>query len=431
METIAWREFLRRSEEFHYVEFFGEPVVLHCHHFNLFLDQTVEDPPYIPGRRILFQNAYEASWCLLSRVQDTLGIPTPEARLQAFLDLFRFLGQGNITLRERKGEEARFEGVTHYSTGWVAKYRGRARRDRGVDYFARGFLAAAWDVAHEHAPGHSHAEEEATPVLGDARVEIRIFPAGTPWNPRPCVGLGAWKDLQHPTAPEGVPPPDGLDLEGFTRHLIALADALEGDAQRGLMEGFRVYITRHLARYYAGISADFYLAILDQRRDMAPVAAQLLEESGHVCVFNTFGNLLLDPEIRRAAGGLPEPEHFVFASTAVARALGFGDWRVVSFSPGEEVSVATTQEYEGCVFSRWPRGKEIPLFFMPGAVAASMNLAYVGQVHRGVDLSQAFYDRLMLGQMGPLFHARQDQICHRGEPYTRVSASRDPASSGT
>jgi len=417
-----WREFLVRRPDLHFTTLFGEPVVLHCHHFNLFLDQTVEDPPYIPGRRILFQNAYEASLCLLQKVKRTLSPSTPEEALEMFLELFAYLGQGKLRIRTPIGREGgELEGIAHYGYGWVRKYGGRLRRERGVDHFARGYVAAAVDVAMDLEPGSTAVEEIESPVTGGTSLVLRVQRREAPLPLRPCSEVSL--DFS-PTAEPGPPAP--FDAEEFTGRLSEIADGLAGD-ERGLIEGFNVLITRHLARYYAGISADMYLAIQKTHREMVSVAQELLEESGHVCVFNTFGNLLSDPGVKAMAGGLPTPEDYVFATPSVARALGFGDWRVKALEPGVSLQMAASHEYEGLIFENHPERDLLPIFFMPGATAAAMNLAYVGKIHTGPTLTQKFYDALMLGKMGPLFGSSMEKLRHRGDSWTETGARKIPA----
>ncbi|MCF6192339.1 MAG: hypothetical protein L3J76_04310 [Candidatus Hydrothermae bacterium] len=418
-----WHEHLQRNTELSFTTFFGEPVVLHCHHFNLFLDQTVEDPPYVPGRRILFKNAYEASYCLLKEVRTTLQTGDPEHSMRLFLDLIKFLGLGTFELvGPLKPDRGSIRGMGRYSRGWMDKYGGNIRRDRGVEYFLRGFLAAAVDVAFDLDPGYTRVRELRSPLFGDSYVELEIQPPDEhPLPLRPCIGLGDWENLrQRQVPPSGTAPP--FDVGTFARDLSHIADQLHGD-ERGLMEAYQVYITRHLVRYYNGISADFYL-YFEHNRDLVNVAEDLLQESGHVCVFHTFGNMLADPEIRLLAGGLPTPEHYIFATAAIGRALGFGDWEVARLEPGRMLDLQTSQEYEGCHFRALQNTRDLPLFFMPGAAAAAMNLAYLSGVPQGEPLTHEAYNRLMLGEQGDPFHGKTIRGCHRGDPYTLVRAER-------
>ena len=411
---INWRDFLERKEDQAFVLFFGEPVVLHCHHFNLFLEQTIEDPPYVPGRKILLQNAYESSHCLLQKVAAQLTGLTPEKKLDQFLDLLGFLGHGRL---QPEGafhpDGGTLRGVTHSSIAWKEKYGQSLQRKRGVDYFVRGFLTAAIEIAYEMEPGSIRVEEVQSPVLGD---EVSVFASHTvrgELHLRPCTTASL--PLPESETYKDEPPP--FDLDRFTRELSAIADAMEGD-DRGLIHTHQVYVTRHLARYYAGIQADFYSFFLNHQRDLLSPVQELLLESAHVCVFHTFGNLLMDPEIQALADGLSSPEAYVFAATGVARALGFGQWSVGTLTPGELLTLRAPSEYEGLFFQVLPEGSSLPLFFMPGAAAAIMNLVYVARVHENASLTYASYTEMMLGNHGEIFKGETVRARHRGDPWT-------------
>jgi hypothetical protein len=198
---------------------------------------------------------------------------------------------------------------------------------------------------------------------------------------------------------------------------------MEGD-ERGLIQTHQVYVTRHLARYYAGIQADFYTFFLEHQRDLLPPAEALLLESAHVCVFHTFGNLLMDPEIQALAQGLTTPEAYVFAASGVARALGFGNWSVGSLVPDQMLTLQAPSDYESLFFQVLPRGTSLPLFFMPGAAAAIMNLVYVARIHEHPHLSYTSYAEMMLGNHGEIFHGETVHAVHRGDPWSECRGIR-------
>lgn len=89
-------EHLRIDRPRKLVAFFDEPVIFHCHHYNLFLQQTIEDPDWIDGVSILQTSAQEIFYSLLANAFNTLGVQTPAERLATAAQIFSFLGFGRL-----------------------------------------------------------------------------------------------------------------------------------------------------------------------------------------------------------------------------------------------------------------------------------------------------------------------------------------------
>src|SRR5690606_13157673 len=72
-----------------------EPVVYHCHHFYLFLDQTIDDGlGAADGTLLRTEAAAEFSYRLLKNLCERTNADTPPERLQLARELFRQLGHG-------------------------------------------------------------------------------------------------------------------------------------------------------------------------------------------------------------------------------------------------------------------------------------------------------------------------------------------------
>src|SRR5690554_1387554 len=75
------------------------PVCGHCHHYNLFIDKTVNDALGLAaGAKLRTETAREFFWALLNRAVLDLDIADPAARLQLAEDLFRTWGHGRLEL---------------------------------------------------------------------------------------------------------------------------------------------------------------------------------------------------------------------------------------------------------------------------------------------------------------------------------------------
>jgi hypothetical protein len=146
---------------------YGQQMVFHCHHYNTFLQQTIEDPEYIDGPGILTEAAREvAAEQLQQYLQEHAGVATPAERLAVAAEFFRLCGFGTLDFsRYLAGEKTVVAPHSHYAEGWLVKM---GQRDKPCCFFAAGFVAGALDVAHDRPAGHHRVSETACKaVAGD------------------------------------------------------------------------------------------------------------------------------------------------------------------------------------------------------------------------------------------------------------------------
>ena len=140
----------------------GEPMILHCHHYNCFLQRSIQDAEYIDSPPILVGAAAEVVFAqltdLLSRTPD---IAARKATVEA---LYRACGLGLIDLSALtdRGGEVRTRS-THYSIGWMEKF-GRSRAP--VAFFSTGFLAGALAAIYGLSPSDVQARQTACRSTG-------------------------------------------------------------------------------------------------------------------------------------------------------------------------------------------------------------------------------------------------------------------------
>ncbi len=402
----------------------SNPVVYHCHHFNLFLDQTVDDF-YDPERGTRIRTAMARSACetLLQSLYRSLEKQhthlLPPKRIELAQNLFKDFGHGRLFIYGDE-EGGKVEGeYLHYGFAWREKYGRQVERRHPADAFAGGFAAAALQTAYEAK--HPYAAKETD-----------------------CIATGATKCKFELTKTErsevDIHIPDVTTMEPFLTSFSPMAGAEEerirqieaglrgflagvrGD-QRGLVEAFGVFVTRHSANYYNGIS---YRMLADLTRTapfLKESAEELLRESGHVCVFNTFGGILYSPEweanFGRIEGGLNE---VVSSCMAIARALGFGHWTIAELSENHLVVRAFT-EYESpfCLANDWaPRSGNC--YFLQGAALAIMRLYDAIDWQEKPALDQRLYLKLFKSEHP--WKVTQTKSLANGDPYSEVIVSR-------
>lgn len=396
----------------------GEAMVLHCHHYNCFLQRSIQDAEYIDSAPILVGAAAEMAFAqlanLLSRTPD---VAARKATVEA---LYRACGLGLIDLSglTERGGEMRTRS-THYSIGWNEKF-GPSRTP--VAFFSTGFLAGALaaiyglppaDVQARQTACRSTGAEEDVFVLGRGPANFTIFP---PRQEPVLIPVG--NDSEPATA---------VDREAVTRAVAAMPLPVNAE---GLIPAFGVYITRLSSDYYNRISFAF-------EREMIAVAgpqgveaaANLFIEAGHVCAFFTMGGIMTSPEWDALVlPMLKTREDWVHGIVACWNACGYGLCKVIELSP-TRLTVRLYNDYESVGYRRiYGTADRGICYLMTGGFAGIMNLIYLGNIHEKPDLTQQFYDRLFKG--GPAFQGRMTACQAMGDPYTEIRAELAEATAG-
>ncbi|MFK7992096.1 MAG: hypothetical protein AB8I08_39120 [Sandaracinaceae bacterium] len=350
----------------------GAPYVFHCHHYNLFHDQTVDDIlGDDAGRKLRTDASRSAFHQVLRGLCEAEGCRTPAETIQLAQATFAAMGHGRLTLDvTREGGTAR--GVhTHYGYTWGEKYGSFVNRREPADAVAAGFAAATTEVAFGLPSGSMQVLETQCVAKRDPACTFEIRPAVVQPLP-PSVSredfarlLGASEGGEHEER-----------VQDITGKLQAFLAGVSGD-ERGLVQAFGVFVTMHLANYY---NETAFSAVREVEKSMpaaVPTAEALLREAGHVCVFNTVGGILRSPEWEAVAGPLRnDPTEIVVGCTAIARGLGFGRWTIKEFQPGERLVVSATSTYAAPFYrARFGLSDKPRSYFLEGAVLAFMVLA--------------------------------------------------------
>jgi hypothetical protein len=388
----------------------GEPMILHCHHYNCFLQRSIQDAEYIDSAPILIGAAADVAFAqltdLLSRTADIAG------RKATVEGLYRGCGLGLIDLGglSDRGGEVRTRS-TQYSIGWMEKF-GRSRSP--VAFFSSGFLAGALaaiyrlplsDVEARQTACRSTGADEDVFVLGRGPANFTIFP------PRQSPVLNpVGNDAEPATA---------VDRAAITHAVAGMPLPVSAE---GLIAVFGLYLTRMCADYYNRISFAFEQEMTKAAgRQGVEVSAGLFTEAGHVCAFNTMGGIMTSPEWDALAGPmLKTREDWFHAIMAWFNGGGYGTNKVIDVSP-TQATVRYYNEYESVGYRRMYGVADHGIsYVMTGGLAGIMNLIYLGDIHTKPDLTPQFYDRLFKG--GRAFQGRMTACQAMGDPYTEIRA---------
>lgn len=393
------------------------PFVYHCHHYNLFHDQTIDDIVGDEEGAELRREAAHGAWrTLLLRTTAAQGAETAAERIQLAQELFAAMGHGRIEL-DVSPKGGRAEGrYLHYGFTWAEKYGARVRRQTGVDAVAAGFVAAATEVAYDLPAGSVRAVESRCVARRDPTCVFDVTTAPGGQLPPPVLR----EDMQRVLRSDGLQGMHEARIEERVAALRSLLSGVRGD-ERGLVEAFGIFATAHLVGYYDGTAYEAVHRIERDRPDAMPIAVMLLREAGHVCVFNTFGGVLMSPEWEAVDGPLQaDPERIVVGCTAIARALGFGHWTIAEFEPGRRLVLRTAANYESPYYlARYGTSGRHRAYFFEGAALAMMVLAHRVDWSARPTLDQAFYDELFRG-MGLGFHCEPTKCLACGDEVDEV-----------
>jgi hypothetical protein len=386
------------------------PYIYHCHHYNLFHDQTIDDAlGEDEGARIRTAAAHNAFRDLLSAVFERSGATTPVERIALASELFQWMGQGKLHLDVGAGGGRARSASLHYGYAWREKYGARVKRVEPADAVAAGFAAAATELAFGLPSDAIAVTERKCVATRDAECEFDLTPAmGHP--PLPPVDEMAVRRYV-------VPPVRGVDedrIVAISQGLVEFMSGVQGD-ERGLIAAFNVFVTAHLPGYY---NETIYETVHRAERtapSSVPAIEALMQQAGQACVFFTFGNVLLSPEWEGLVGPPTGVSSDVISfCTSIARGLGFGHWLVNEYEPRKRLVLQCTSNYEVPFYrSRYGVAKKPRSYFIQGAAQAMMVLAEVVKWKERPQLSNDYYVDLFRAK--PRYRVEQTKCLMRGD----------------
>lgn len=350
----------------------GAPYVYHCHHYNLFHDQTVED---ILGEElgdaVRTRAAASAFHDLLTALAAHTGMTTPAERVQLGQALVAAMGHGKLSIDAREDGGHAQGSHLHYGYTWGEKYGSRVRRYAPIDSVAGGFAAAINEVAFGLPKGGIRAVEVTCVAKRDPACLFRL--ERTDASPQPVVSESEFARIL------GERSEGGLHEERIARIAATLQQFMRGVAgdDRGLVEAFGVFVTMHLSNYYNETAYESIRTTEANNPALLTAAEGLFREAGHMCVFNTFSNILLSPEWEGVAGPLEDdPLGIVLGCLSIARGLGFGRWSLDEYEPGKRLVLSSTSNYEAPFWlARYGQSDRPRSYVFLGAALAIMVVA--------------------------------------------------------
>lgn len=147
------------------ITFGGRRLVMHCNHYNIFLQRTIEDGLGDRAGRLLVASAAEASRLMLSGLFSSAPPSSYEAGLARAAEIFGAQGFGRLDVVElsASGGEA-IVSQSHYALGWLSRW---GKRKTPGCFYAAGYVAGALAAAARLAPERIVVHESRCLAMGD------------------------------------------------------------------------------------------------------------------------------------------------------------------------------------------------------------------------------------------------------------------------
>ncbi len=365
------------------------PVIYHCHHFNLFFDQTIDDALGTErGIEVRTQAAYEASSQYLNALISAMPPTTPEERLDIASSVFSAMGHGTLEFEVTPQGGKATGRYLHYGFSWKEKYGAHIRRHHTADAVAAGYIAAATEAAYGLPLGSVECVETSCVARGPQDYcEFDIRPSG-----QTTSAFGVTKEDILGTIPKSF---KGLHEEQISQVAAGLREFVSGVGgdKRGLVEAFGVLVTQHLANYYNHCANRTLDVIIEEKPEAIDVAKELLRECGHQCGFHTYGGILASPEWEALVAPISgSPLEIINGCLSISRSLGFGHWSLEAYEPGKSLVLRSPATYES-VYRKaaYPLDDSGCCYLYQGAALAMMQLAHRVNWKEKVTLSNSLY----------------------------------------
>jgi hypothetical protein len=393
----------------------NEPMIFHCHHYNLFLQNSIKDAGEFFDVDTLLEQV--AEYVVYHQFVNLFGKNNEKnATPEILLDGFSLFGFGKLKIEQNNAVSQ----SEHYSVGYVSKYPIPSSDKEGVSYFAKGFIAAVFAYLNNAPLFSYHVKQTKCLSKGDDSLVFEVTKLPTPAEPL-CnyyAGKGILSEPysyhNHPDSP--------VDYLGIREALTQMV--LVGNTETGLIDAFGVLLTRHYANYYCNISfgllQNMYQQLGNQGIDLIK---DLLVEAGHICAFNTMGGIMTSMEWEALIKPtLKSREDWIHGIIACINALGWGTYIVRELTPYKSITVEIFNDYESNHFLARKGDFRTPISYLAvGIVAGIMNLLYNADITTKPTLNEEFYNKSF--KSGKRFAGKQIACRVMGDKSAIITAS--------
>ncbi len=390
------------------------PVTYHCYHFNLFLDQTMEDAlGDEAGINLKIEAAHQAYYRLLEAVERELNLTDSKEKLEAFSKIFSELGLGTLQFEADESGGTVKGKILHYSLGWLKKYGEFVLRQYPIDAVAAGFAAAALELAYSLPYDSFQVSEKQCRALKSKYCQFNLF------RKEPERELSPLSDI---IFSEREMVGKKLAEDKISEVAGKLASAPLFGNEDGIIEAFGIYVTLQPTEYYNYLSYHSEKIIREENPQLIKALEDLLRESGHVCGFNTMGAILSSPESEALFGKLTGTQEEIFTTCCgISRALGFGNWSIEKLEPNLTILRKTTSYETPYYIQRHGEKRDSGhCYLFQGVGEAIMRLAKLVNWNNPPKFNQDFYNSIFKGENRNICSVNETKCMGNGDPYCEL-----------
>jgi len=355
MGSLRDRFALKYQEVEHRRVIAGAQVIIHCHHYNSRIQNTIESAQGIDGKQIIVDSAEAACF---APIQESLQADDDDAaKWAAAVELYAHLGFGHFDVSELASDVITATS-SHYVEGWATGFK---QHDGPVCSFAEGYLQAAIAAVTGDVVS---VKEVACMNSGAERCRFEVDRSRTTARVE-----NAKKSFSF------TPKDSGYDSELSNINENAIIDALVGmpiyGNEQGLIPAFGVYLANTPADYYNLVNIRFLKEMTAIGKFSA--AKQLLLNAGETCAMNTFRGIMESPEwAGLVAPMLKDEQDTLFALVSLSNGFGWGNWYVTEHEAEESLCIESINGYEAYGGMEYGDPCEHGQCFMLAGVAAGM-----------------------------------------------------------
>jgi hypothetical protein len=334
-------------------------VILHCHHYNSRLQNTIENAVQVNGKQII-SSAAEAIFA--EQIKAACRPEDDEAtRWKVAQSLYGHLGYGWFEV-DKVDSGVVTASASHFVEGWNAGFPGRKKP---VCTFTEGYLQGAYAAATGKT---AWVKEEECIVTGAPACRFAITTDRTEPLTRHERNKVAVKSRPIPELPAS-----NIDAPKIVQALVDMP--IHGNTE-GLIPAFGVYLASTPADFYNRISIDFVAEMT--KVGLGKNARKLLTYDAETCGMNTFRGIMSSPEWEGlVAPMIKEHDDNLFGIVAVSNALGWGNWHVTAHRSGVAARLESFNGYEALGYREYRgRSTEPQCLMLTGVAAGIMELIY-------------------------------------------------------
>ncbi|WP_437597919.1 hypothetical protein WMF28_35030 [Sorangium sp. So ce590] len=349
-------------------------VIVHSHHYALFLEQTIYDALGGESRGVRRQAAFEATHALLGPLYAARHGASPREKLELAAELFAAMGQGCLRFElSAEGGMVQAEALFH-GTSFLAKYGGRIQNRMVVDAFASGYCSAAASLAFPSDWGRLDADEVTCVARGDVACAFLL----TRRSERPRFGEALTRAVIE-SSRVSWEPESGPEARAQRAGLAMLEElgALRSD-ERGLIPAYGVNLAVLPVGYLEQKTFDTVHLIERRSPELVPVFEALVREAAQTGAFHLLGGMLASASFEAVCGPVGRDQHERLEQLlGLARALGWGALSAPEFQPGRVLVLRAPITHESAYYAmRHGPTARARLLFQQGTALAIMQLLH-------------------------------------------------------